>query len=72
MLRPNDEAKLVKAEGRYVELEALLADEKPGAGLARLGVRCLHSLLRDHADIRWYPPSIGRTIYSSRSDQTSQ
>ena len=28
MLRPNDEAKLVKAQKRYVELETLLADEK--------------------------------------------
>ncbi len=28
MLRPNDEAKLVKAQERYVELETLLADEK--------------------------------------------
>src|SRR5271167_2482664 len=27
MLRPNDEAKLVLAQKRYVELEALLADE---------------------------------------------
>ena len=28
MLRPNDEAKLVKAQERFHELEGLLADEK--------------------------------------------
>jgi peptide chain release factor 1 len=37
MLRPNDEAKLVKAQERYAELETLLADEKVLADSGQYG-----------------------------------
>src|SRR5476649_855574 len=37
MLRPNDEAKLVKAQERYSELESLLADENALSDTSQYG-----------------------------------
>ena len=46
MLRPNDEAKLVKAQERYRELESLLADESALSDSSKYG-----KLAKEYSDL---------------------